>query len=402
MNRTMRSALIVMSCGVLALAMSACGKKGGPPQMPPVSVTLGKSVKMDAPIIISAFGNTEERISIDVIPQVSGLLLKNLIKDGEVVKVGQPLFEIDPSDYAARVRQGEGMVKADKSNLELARITLERNKPLFEKKLISTENYDTIRTKVESIEAQLQMDEATLEQAKLSLARCSIKATIDGICSKRYVDEGNLVAAGASRLTNIRSYDPIRVAFSVSEQYLPVIRKAMGEGKVAIEITPRGDTNSYAGTLEFVDNAVNSMTGTILLRGEVSNKDLKIWANQFADVRIVAGVVPGAIMVPEGAVQLGKRGPYLFAVTKESKADMRPVKTGVRFNDLIQIVEGVAADEPVVVLGQFMLYPGATVMDLSKMAEAAAKTQSAKGTEMKTESGERKTGNTENKAPEER
>jgi len=377
----MHTALMIMACLALALVLGACAKKGGPPQMPPVSVTLGQALKMDAPVIITAFGNTEERVSIDIVPQVSGILQKVLIKDGAVVKTGQPLFQIDPSDYKARVKQAEGMVKADKANLELARITLERNKPLFEKKLISSENFDTIKTKLQSIEAQLQMDEAALETAKLSLTRCTIKAPVDGVCSKRYMDEGNLAAAGMSRLTNIRSYDPIRVAFSVSEQYLPAIRDAMGKGNIKIEITPRGDSNSYTGTLEFVDNAVSQMTGTILMRGEVPNPDLRLWANQFVDVRIHASVVPGAVMVPEGAVQFGKRGPYLFAVTKEGKADLRLVKIGVRHGELMQIVEGVLEGEPIVVLGQFMLYPGATVMDLSKMPKEGKEAQGQKSVE---------------------
>jgi len=363
---------MIMSCLALAIVTGACGKKGGPPQMPPVSVTLGQAVKMDAPVVISAFGNTEERMSIDIVPQVSGMLVKNFIKDGEVVKADQPLFQIDQRDYDARVKQVEGMVKADKANLELAKITLERNRPLFEKKLISNENFDTIRTKLESIEAQLQMDEAALAQAKLGLERCTIKAPIAGVCSKRYLDEGNLAAAGMTRLTNLRSYDPIRVAFSVSEQYLPAIRNGMAAGKVKIDIVPRGDTNSYAGTLEFVDNAVNPMTGTILLRGEVPNSDLKLWANQFVNVSIFAGVVPDAVMVPESSVQLGKQGSYLFAVNKDSKAEMRIVKTGIRYNNLLQIVEGVEENEPVIALGQFMVYPGAKVMDLAKMPPPGA------------------------------
>jgi RND family efflux transporter MFP subunit len=384
MKKRMRSALTIAACAALAVFAGACGKKGGPSQAPPVSVVIGQAVKMDTPIIITAFGNTEDRVSIDIIPQVSGILQKIFIKDGEIVKTGQQLFLIDQSDYKARVKQAEGLVKADRANLELARITLERNKPLLDKNLISKENFDTIKTKVQAIEAQLQMDEGALEAAKLSLTRCTIKAPVDGVCSKRYMDEGNLVSAGMSRLTNIRSYDPIRVAFSVSEQYLPAIRSGMEAGKVKIEITPRGETNSYTGTLEFMDNAVNPATGTILLRGEVPNPNLKLWANQFVDVSIHVSVVPGAVMVPEGAVQFGKNGPYLFAVKMENRkdkdgketkvpvADMRLVKTGVRYNNLIQVLGGVDAGEPIVVLGQFMLYPGAVVMDLSKMPKGPA------------------------------
>ncbi len=363
---------MIMACMALSLVTGACGRKDDEQKAMPVSATIGQAVKMDTPIIISAFGNTEDKVSIDIIPQVSGILQKIHIKDGEVVKAGQMLFEIDKSEYQARVKQVEGIVKADKANLELARKTFERNKPLFEKKLISTENFDTLRTKFQSVEAQLQMDQAALETAKINLSRGTIKAPRDGVCSKRYMDEGNLATAGMSKLTNIRSYDPIRVAFSVSEQYLPRIRDAMASGKVKIEIIPRGETNSYSGTLEFVDNAVNPATGTILLRGEVPNPGLKLWANQFVDVRIFSGVVPGAIMVPESTVMFGKRGPYLFAVTKEGKADMRMVKIGIRYNELIQVIEGVTAGEPVVVLGQYMMYPGATVMDLSKMPPPGA------------------------------
>lgn len=372
MKSSLRIAQTVAVCGVAMVSMTSCGKGQPPFQMPPVSVTLGKAVLMDTPIIITAFGSTEDRANIDIVPQVSGILLKSLVKDGEVVKADQLLFQIDSRDYETRVKQAEGMVRVDRANLELARTTLERNTPLFDKKLISAENLDTVRTRVESIEAQLQMDEAALEQARLNLKRCSIRSPVDGVCSKRYLDEGNLVAAGVTRLTNVRSYDPIRVSFSVSEKYLSAIRRAMAEGPVGIEVVARGDTNRYAGTLEFVDNAVNPQTGTILLRGEVPNKELKLWANQFVDVRIRAGTVSGAVMVPESTVQYGKNGPYLFAVTPEQKAELRQVKTGMRFNDLLQVVDGVAAGEPIVVMGQFMLFPGAQVMDLSQQAMKAA------------------------------
>lgn len=329
---------------------------------PPSAVRTAMAIQTNAPILIDAFGNTRDRANADIVPQVSGILLKTLIHDGDTVTNGQPMFLIDPSDYAARVRQAEGVVKADRANLELSRSTLERNKILFEKKLISEETFDSLKTRVSAVEGQVQMDEAALEQARLSLARCTVTAPMAGVCSKRYVDEGNLVGAGQSRLTNIRSYDPMIVEFSISEQYLPLIRQAMAEGSVRLEFTPRGATNRFTGTVTFVDNSVNPMSGTILLRGEAPNPDLKIWAGQFVDATVDAGVVKNAVMVPEGAVQFGKRGPYLYTV-KDGKADMRPVKTGIRVGQLLQIVDGVAPGEAVVVLGQLMLYPGASVAE---------------------------------------
>lgn len=378
MNQTLRTAVIFAACGTLALTTGACSKqKKGPPAWPPSSVKMAPAVKMDVPVNIKAFGNTEDRASVDIIPQVSGMLIKTFILDGAVVTNGQPLFQIDPSDYDAKVRQAEGVVSADRANLDLSRITLERNKTLLDKKLISLEDFDTLKTRVVAAEAQVRMDEAVLDLARLNLARCLVVAPLAGICSKRYVDDGNLVAAGQSKLTNIRSYDPLDLELSIPETYLTTLRNAMAEDRVKLEIMPRGDTNCYVGALTFLDNAVNPQTGTVMLRGRVPNPDLKLWARQFIDVNIVAGLVHNAIMVPESAMQFGKRGPYVFVVlkddaTKGSKVDMRLVKPGVRHNDLIQIIDGLTEGETVVVLGQLMLYPGAQVMDASAQPPPSA------------------------------
>jgi multidrug efflux system membrane fusion protein len=253
-----------------------------------------------------------------------------------------------------------------------------------------------LQTHVLAAEAQVQADETMLEQARLNLSRCTITAPLAGICSKRYLDPGNLAAAGVSRLINIRSYDPLTVEFAVSEQYLPAIRHALQTPPVRLEVTPRGATNRYPGTLEFLDNAVSPQTGTILLRGQVPNADLRLWARQFVAISIVADTVPQAVMVPEGAVQFGKLGTYLYAVTTTNYtltitntptpaaakagvaptvtttnvvadiANLRVVQTGTRYGDQIQIVRGVAPQERVVVLGQLMLRPGAPVRDLSQ------------------------------------
>ena len=371
MNQTLRLTTRLALGVTLALTLAACGRKGAPPQRPPASVKTVAAVQMPAPVILRAFGNTQDRLSVDVVPQVSGTLVKALIRDGATVTNGQPLFLIDPRDYAARVQQAEAAVAADQANLDLARSTLERSQALAAKKLIAAQDFDTLKAKADGAAAQLQADEALREQARLNLARCTIAAPLAGICSKRWVDDGNLVVAGQTRLTNIRSYDPITVEFSVSEEDLGQVRRALAQGPVRIEVLPRDGTNSYPGVLAFVDNAVNPMNGTVLLRGEVPNPDLKLWSEQFVEVGLELGVVPDAVMVPEGAVQYGKQGTYLFVVSKENKAEMRPIKTGVRYQGLIQMVEGLAAGENVVVLGQLMLYPGATVMDTAHPPQGA-------------------------------
>ena len=359
-----RTVAALTACAAIAMAAGACSKRGGGAQArPPMAVQTAPALKMDTPVVIKAFGNTVALQSVDIVPQVSGLLVKTFIADGAVVTNGQPLFQIDSSDYVSRVQQVQGMVAADRANLELNRLTMERNKPLLEKKLIAAEDFDTIKTRVEASAAQLQMDEAALQMAQLNVTRCTIVSPVAGVCSKRYLNDGNLLTAGMSRLTSIRTYDPIDLEFSVSEQYLPIIRRAMAEGGVSLAVTPQNDTNHYEGKLTFMDNAVNDATGTILLRGQVPNPGLKLWAGQFVEVAVTAGTVRDAVMVPEGAVQFGKMGTYLFIVNAESKAEMRPVKIGVRYNNLLQLVEGAAPGDKVVVLGQLMLYPGAQVAE---------------------------------------
>jgi membrane fusion protein, multidrug efflux system len=354
---------LVAVCGLLAASAGGCARQREKPSRPPTPVQTAIAEKMDTPTVVSAFGSTKDRLSVDIIPQVSGLLVETFMRDGAAVTNGQPLFQIDPRDYAARVRQAEGMVAADRANLALNRSTLERNRQLREKELVSREDFDTLKTRVDAAEAQLRMDEAALDQARLNLERCTITAPLDGICSKREVDDGNLVTAGQTRLTNIRAYDPMFVDFSVPEAYLPLLRRALAEGPVRLEIVPRGDTNVYAGTLKFLDNAVSADTGTILLRGQAPNPELKLWAQQFVEVRVFAGVIRDAVMVPEGAVQFGKRGTYVFVVSRGDVADMRTVTTGLVCNGLIQILQGVEPGEKVVVLGHLMLYPGARVAE---------------------------------------
>jgi len=369
MNIPMRFSVYFVLCGSLTLIVTGCSRgERGQHQMPPTAVQTAVAEAMEAPVVINAFGNTKDQVSVDVVPQVSGRLQQTFILDGAIVTNGQPLFLIETSDYTNRVRQAEGVVAADRAELELSRLTLERNQPLLAKNMISAETFDTLKTKLDSATARLQIDEAALDQARLDLSRCMMVSSVNGVCSKRFLDNGNLAIANQTKLTNIRSYDPLFVEFSVSEQYLDLLRRAMAAGAVRIEVMPRGATNSHTGKLSFLDNAVDLQTGTILLRGLVPNPQLALWSRQFVEVRIFAGTARDAVMVPESAVQFGKDGPYTFVVDKDNKVEPRLVKPGVRHEGRLQIVKGVVAGERVVVLGQLMLYPGATVMEAAPPA----------------------------------
>ncbi len=359
--------------GAVILVACGCGRKpkaGFAPR--PAMVKLAPAIQRDTPVLVEAYGTLQEQQNVDVVPQVSGILETALVQDGAMVTNGQPLFQIDPRDYQVRVEQAEALVAAGRANLDQARANLERNRELLDKKLVPPDTFDAIKARVAALESQLRLDEAGLKQARLNLSRCLIVAPLDGVCSKRFVDAGNLVTAGASRLLNIRRNNPLRLECSVSEQYLGALRDAMAKAPVPVTVIPRGDTNRYEGVVSFVDNAVNPATGTILLRGEIPNPSLKLWANQFVTVRITLATTAAAILVPESAVQFGKQGPYVYVVGADYKATLRPVTTGVRQDNLIQIAEGVKAGESVVTMGQLKVYPGATVTD-------SAQTQTGQG-----------------------
>jgi len=352
--------------GALLIGLPACAKKNAapPPARPPVIVQTAIAKSGDVPEMILTFGVTEEYSAIDVVPQVSGILVETLIREGETVTNGQVLFRIDSRDYLLRVAQHEGLVAAAQAEFNQSHSTLERNQNLLDKKLISADTFDTMKTHQDETAAQLQIEQAALAQARLDLSRCTLVSPIAGICSKRLVDTGNLVMAGQTRLINIRSYDPLEVEFSVPERYLSSLRRGLSAGSVPIEIDARdGDGTSSTGLLVFIDNAVNAQTGTILLRGRIPNPDLKWWSRQFVDVRIRIGEAIQAVTVPESALQFGKQGPYLFVIAADNKAVLRPVKTGPRNAGRIQILEGVTSGEKVVTLGHLMLAPGASVME---------------------------------------
>ncbi len=360
------STQMLMAGIVAAMAVCSCApREKGPAARPPVAVQTAVAFATNAPIIISAFGIAQDCANVDVVPQISGMLVKDFIEDGALVTNGQVLFLIDAAEYAAKVRQIKSSVAADKAQVALCRLLVERNKKLFDEKLVSPEVYDTVKTRLEAAEAQQSVDESLLDQAQINFERCTVNAPLTGICSKCYVDVGNLVEANKTKLTNIRSYDPMRVDVAVPEDRMPLVRLARDAGAVRVDVTPRGTTNMCSGFLTFMDNAVDSDSGTILLRCMIPNPRKILWARQFVDVRIVAGVVSNAVVVPESAVQLGKRGPYLFVVDAAGLTDLRLVGTGVRCGGLIQISTGVMAGERVVVLGQLMLYPGAPVTNVA-------------------------------------
>jgi multidrug efflux system membrane fusion protein len=361
---------------IVFLSIAGCSKKEVKHEIPPRPVETAVADQKDVPIYIDSFGSLTSINNVDIKSQVTGKILDAHFKEGDMVKKGDLLFSIDPSEFKANLDKAVAAVAQDTADLKMKRDTLERNRKLVEQNLVSKQDFEKYETDVTSAEAKLSLDQANVELEKINLEYCSIKSPIDGITGKRLVDPGNIVPANTgATLVNIKSIDPLYVDFTIIERDLERARSSMAESKLTVQIIT-DDGNKYSGSLEFLDNAVDNTTGTISLRATIPNPDKKLWSGQFVRVRLILGIEKNAVIVPYSAVQIGQKGYYLFAVTSDNKADLRFVKVGSRQEDDIVIKDGVKSGEKIVTVGQMGLAPGVSVMDKLQMQAMMAQQQS--------------------------
>jgi len=346
--------------------------------IPSRSVETAKAEKKDVVVFIESFGSLTSPNDVDIKSQVTGQIMEVHFDEGDLVKAGDKLFTIDPSQYKAQLDRAEAALIQDLANLKLNKDTMERNRKLLEKELISQQDFDQLQTNVTSSEAAVKTDNANIALAKINLNYCYITSPVDGITGKRQVDPGNIVTANdGPTLVNVKTVDPLYVDFTIPERDLGGVRKAMAEGKLKViiklekkEVDSEPDNpkaqeegNSYEGELQFLDNSVDNTTGTVLLRATVPNHDMKLWAGQFVTVRLHLAVKKDAVIVPYEAVQIGQQGNYIFVVTPDNKAELRNVTTGNKEDDHIIIEDGIKAGETVVTVGQMGLRPGILVTE---------------------------------------
>jgi len=364
---------------ILALTFfPGCGKKPPAPPVPPRPVQVAKALTSDVPVYLENFGNLVSPHDVDIVSQVAGKISAVHFSEGDEVKEGDPLFSIDPREYQAALDRARAALAGAEADLKLKQQTLERNRPLLAKKLISQQEFDTLQTEVEAAEAQVKLDRAAVEQAEIDLGYCSITAPIDGVTGKRLVDPGNVVVANTGAvLVNIRSLDPLYLDFTLPENDLVKVRKWMGQGTLRIEVSPTGDPDGpYPGDLKLIDNTIDDSTGTIALRASIPNPGKKLWPGQYATVQLVLYTAKDAVLVPTSAVQLGQKGMYLFVIKDDNTADLRDdIEVGLGEGDNLVIEKGVKAGEKVVTTGQLGLSPGAKVQIQDGDGQAAGQSK---------------------------
>jgi multidrug efflux system membrane fusion protein len=355
--------LLFLTC-VLALALAGCAKKD-PPAMerPPASVSVVAAVTKDVPVYLDEVGRCVARDVVSVQPELSGRITEIHFNDGADLKKGDPLFTIDPRPFRAQLDAAEANLVQSKAALDFAKIQFARVQDLVESKAIARQDYDTRKNAVDVGEAQVKQNEAAVESARLNLEYTSIRSPIDGRAGHRMVDIGNVVTANNTALLSIQRMDPIYADFA-----------ARGTLRVEVRLPDEPD-KPVVGQLTFLDNTVQSASGTVLLRATVPNGDRRLWPGQFVNVRLVLSTLPRAVLVPAAASQDSAKGPFVYVVNQDSTAELRPVKLGQRQGDMIVIEQGVKAGERVVLNGQLGVMPGGKVhVDAGAPATPAAQT----------------------------
>jgi multidrug efflux system membrane fusion protein len=365
---------VFQTAAFLGLA-AACGCAKPPaarPEPPPAPVTVATAAKKTVPVRVHAIGSVKALASVAVRPRVGGPLTGVFFKEGDYVEENEVLFTIDPRPYEAAVKQAEANRAKNEVVLKGAEVELARVVSLRNSGVGSATDYDAAATAVASAKAAIEADKVTITTAKLQHSFTTITAPIAGRVGELLVSAGNLVEAnGVNPLVVINQLDPIAVTFALPEQQLQVVREAWKKGPLRVEADLRGGGPLAVGELAFIDNAADSLTGTVQFKAAFSIADQKLWPGLFVDVTLTLGARPDSVVVPSAALQSGQKGQYVYVATAEKKAELRPVTVAFEVNGEAVIESGLSGGETVVVEGQLRLAPG-TKMDPKPYAGAAA------------------------------
>jgi len=355
------TASLILSFGLL-LSAGACAGKRRPTTPPAVPVRAAAATAKDIPLQVRAIGSVQAYSFVQVKAQVGGPLLEVGFKEGQFVKANDLLFRIDPRPYEIALRSAEAVLAKDQSSLKNAEDEVKRYTGLVQKDYATPERFDQLEADSSALRAQVKMDEAAIDAARLNLGYCVIRSPIDGRAGALVVYPGNLVrASDTTALVVINQVIPVFVAFSVPEQNLTLIKKYQAEGRLVTQALVQGQDQPVSGVLTFVDNAIDTSTGTIALKATFPNTDLALWPGQFVNVVLNLTVEKGVLVVPSQAVQTGQNGQYVMVVKPDMTVESRIVEVARTYVDESVIRSGLKPGETVVTDGLLRLAPGTRV-----------------------------------------
>ncbi|HTP61481.1 MAG TPA: MdtA/MuxA family multidrug efflux RND transporter periplasmic adaptor subunit [Burkholderiales bacterium] len=348
-------------------ASDATGKggKGGRGGSGPVPVVAAAATTADVGVVIDALGSVTPIATVTVRSRVDGQLMKILFREGQMVRAGDLLAELDVRPYQAALDQAEATLARDRALLKNAQLDLERYKVLFQQDSVAKQQLDTQDSLVRQNEATVKMDLAAVETARLNVTYSRITAPVEGRVGLRQVDLGNIVhASDANGLVVITQLQPITAVFTIPEDSLPAVMKKLraGEKLAAAAYDRAGKARLAEGLLLAADNQIDPTTGTVKLKAQFANGDLSLFPSQFVNVKLMVDVKHGATVVPSAAVQRGTPGTFVYAVNPETKTvSVQKVRLGPAQGEKVSIESGLEPGTLVVVDGADKLREGAAV-----------------------------------------
>jgi membrane fusion protein, multidrug efflux system len=358
-----RVALIALGSSAMLMLAACAGSKAAAPSPAPVPVLAATVEQKDVPQQVRAIGNVESYSTVSVKTQITGELTGVFFKEGQDVKKGQLLFELDKRPYEAALKQAEGALAKDEAQLANARLEAKRYAELHSAGVVSKEQNDQMQSNAGALEAAVTADKAAVQNARVQLIYCSIYSPINGRTGTLVLHRGNMIKANDNpALITINQVEPIYVTFMVPEQFLAEIKKYAFTGKLRVQAEiPSDSRGPVNGVLSFIDNSVDQATGTIKLKGEFPNTDRRLWPGQFVKAVLTLRDQPNAIVVPSQAVQNGQQGQFVFVIKDDMTVEARPVVITETTDGQVIVQKGLVPGERVVTDGQLRLVPGSKV-----------------------------------------
>jgi multidrug efflux system membrane fusion protein len=371
----MKQASLSLVCFLAIILCTSCTTKNEKPKTkPPVPVKVVQALQKDVPIEIKAIGTIEAFTSVAIKSQVNGQIARIHFQEGSDVQKGALLISLDPEPFLAILSQCEATLAKDQSQVKFAREQASRYEGLVREGIVTRDQYDLLRTTAESFAANVAADRAAIKSAKIQLSYCSIRSPVSGRTGTIAMQPGNLVKANDLPIVTVNQIAPIYATFSIPEKRLAEVKRAMaGNGLKISAVIPNEPGSREVGTISFLDNAVNSATGTIKLKGVFANTSRKLWPGQFTDVVMTLGNRKNAVAVPTNAIQTSQQGQFIYVVKQDKTVEMRPVTAALVVGEETVVENGLTAGETVVTDGQLRLTPGAIVETGDKQPAAVKK-----------------------------